>query len=72
MYTQVELVSSNDDVYVYWLHNDLQTQPKLRTGLGVRLFEVDKYLRVNRVFTTLKNLTDLPTKSLVGTIVEIN
>lgn len=54
MYTQVELVSSNDDVYVYWLHNDLQTQPKLRTGLGVRLFEVDKYLRVNRVLPRLR------------------
>lgn len=72
MYTQVELVSTNEDTFVYWLHNDLRTQPKLRTGLGVRLLEVAQYLRVNRVFTTLKNLTDLPTKSLVGTIVEIN
>jgi hypothetical protein len=72
MYTQVELVSSNDDVFVYWLHNDLQHQPKLKTGLGVRILEVGPYLRVNRVFTTLKNLSDLPTKSLVGTIVEIN
>jgi len=72
MFTQVELVSTTDDVFVYWLHNDLQTQPKLRSGLGVRILEVAPYLRVNRVFTTLKNLSDLPAKSLVGTIVEIN
>ena len=72
MYTQVELVSTNDEVFVYWLRNDLQNQPKLKAGLGIRIQEVGPYLRVNRVFTTLKNLSDLPTKSLIGTIVEIN
>jgi hypothetical protein len=71
MYTQVELVST-DDVYVYWLNNDTSVQPKLRVGHGVRILEVPGHLRVNRVFTTLKNLSELPTKRCIGTIVEIN
>ena len=72
MYTQVELVSTTNDVSVFWLYNDLQTEPRLRAGLGIRICEVAEYLRVNRVFTTLKNLSDLPTKHRLGTIVEIN
>ena len=72
MYTQVELISTDNDVSVYWLDNDLDTQPKLRAGLGVHILELPDYHRVNRVFTTLKNLSDLPTRSVVGTIIELN
>jgi hypothetical protein len=73
MYTQVELVSiRNDEPLVYWLYNNLNTQPKLKAGHGIRIREETPYFRVNRVFTTLRNLSDLPTKSRVGTIVDIN
>lgn len=72
MYTQVELISTKGEVFVYWLFNDVSTQPKLRSGHGLRILEVQPFLRVSRVFTSLRNLADLPTKSLLGTIVEIN
>lgn len=72
MYTQVELVSSNNQTFTFWLKEDLQHNPKLRVGHGVKLLEVEPYLRVNRVFISLKNLSDLPVKHRLGTIVEIN
>ena len=72
MYTQVELVSTTDEVFVYWLDHDFETVSKIRSGLGIRISEERPYLRVNRVFLTLKNLSDLPTKHKIGNIVEIN
>jgi len=76
MYTQVELVSSpcteESKLFVYWLYNDQKTQPKLKAGQGIRIREIAPYLRVSKVCATLKNLSDLPEKSCVGTIVEIN
>ena len=72
MYTQVELLSVDGSTRVYWLDNEVGTQPKLRPGVGVRILEEEPYLLVSRVFTTLNNVEDLPVKSKIGTIVEIN
>jgi hypothetical protein len=73
MFTQVELVSQNNEVRVYWLehgHNSLNVH--IAVGRGVKILEENPYFRIRRVFTTLNNRKDLPVKSNVGTIVELN
>lgn len=75
MLTQVELVSASrpdEKVAVYWIDHNLDTQAPLRAGRGIRLAESDLYWRVNRVFTTLSRVEDLPVKARIGTIVELN
>ena len=72
MFTQAELVSTKEEVVVYWLDHDVSGSVPIRVGRGVRLAETKAYWRVNRVFTTMKNLADLPVKHRIGTIVEIN
>lgn len=70
MFTQVELVAGNE-VSVYWLSRNLG-QPLLKAGQIVRLVESPHYWRVNRVFTTVPCVGDLPSKHCIGTIVELN
>jgi hypothetical protein len=72
MFTQVELISTKQEVRVYWLEHEQYNHAPIRVGRGVRILEELPYFSINRVFTTLKNRTDLPVKSLVGTIVELN
>jgi hypothetical protein len=72
MFTQVELISINQDVHVYWLQHDPQKGALIKAGRGVKILEEPLYLKINRVFTTLKNLSDLPPKVNIGTVVEFN
>jgi hypothetical protein len=68
----VELISTNRDVRVYWLEHEQFNHAPIRVGRGVRILEEMPYFCINRVFTTLNNRKDLPVKSNVGTIVELN
>jgi hypothetical protein len=72
MFTQVELISTKDEVAVYWLDHNLDEHKALRAGLGVKIVEADSYWRINRIFMTLKNLADLPVKHRIGTVIELN
>ena len=72
MFIQTELVSTKDETAIYWLNHDVEKYHPIRVGRGVRIAESNSYWRVNRVFTTMKNLEDLPVKHRIGTIVEIN
>jgi hypothetical protein len=72
MFTQVELISTNRELRVYWLQHEQDNHAPLRVGRGVRILEELPYFSINRVFTTLKNRKDLPVKANVGTIVELN
>jgi len=70
--TQVELVSTNDEVEVRWIDHNPNTHLPLRVGRGVSLLESGRFWRINRIFTTLSRVEDLPTKHRLGTIVELN
>ncbi len=73
MFTQVELVSQNNDVRVYWLeHGHNTTHVPIAVGRGIRILEENPFFRIRRVFTPLNNRKALPVKSNVGTIVELN
>lgn len=72
MFTQVELVSTKEEIAVYWLNHDRNANVPVREGRGVRIKESDSYWRINRVCTTLRHLSDLPEKHRIGTIVELN
>lgn len=72
MFTQVELVSSNDEVAVYWLNYNPSNQKPIQVGHGVRLAEVDHFWKINQVLMSLKNIEDLPVKARIGTVVELN
>lgn len=72
MFTQVELVSTKEETAVYWLDHDQHATIPIRSGRGVRIAESDSYWRINRVFTTMRHLSDLPVKHRIGTIIELN
>lgn len=72
MFTQVELVSTKNEVAVYWLDHNIHEQLPLTAGRGVRIAEADQYWKINRVFTTLSQVDSLPAKARIGTIVELN
>jgi hypothetical protein len=65
MFTQVELLDTNKNEYIYWIETDTPLVP----GLCVKLFEEDAYLTIRRTFISLKD--KLPPKARIGTIAEI-
>lgn len=71
MFTQAELISTTNSVDVFWLDHNPQ-EFFIQVGCVVRLVETPDYWRINRVFTTINNLANLPVKHQIGTIVEIN
>ena len=72
MLTQVELISTNHEVQVYWLDYSSYDNVNIRPGRRVKIAEADPFWYINRVFTTLKSISDLPTRARVGTVIELN
>ena len=72
MFVQTKLVSTTEDTAVYWLDHNVEKQAPIRVGQGVRIADSDTYWLINQVCTTVRNLTDLPIKYRIGTIVELN